>query len=485
MVKGLSSLTGHYNEICQKNEAHCESREISFTKLIRPSDSTQETDYEERDLAQKLRRALTNLGPTFIKVGQQLSIRPDLVSPIVLYELQRLCDAVPPFECEIAMRVLADELESTQKTYCERRNNEDIQRIIMKTFHEMPTLVASASLGQVYKGKLRHDDPHSDPEYVAIKIQRPDMLETVTLDLFLLVAYGKTVDIICSFLTNQIPYHQAFLNGFSQGAFMELNYLHEAANQSFFRNEIHSRFNGQKREWGSIRRKDFNDGPDKVIVPKVYSEYTTERILVTEWINGKPLAQAPPEQIRELIPVGVELFLCQLLDIGKFHADPHPGNLYVTTSKCGTPVLCLLDFGLVAHVDEHDRNSMTNAIVNLLQGDYDTLISHDAKQLGFLPQDIDVTDLKPVLKTILKTALVESGSNLHDRRRNLMAISNELNVVFFEYPFCVPPFFALVTRGLGLLEGIALSGDPSFDIFKASYPYAKKRAMETLRNYFA
>mmetsp|Transcript_11612 Transcript_11612/g.20920 ORF Transcript_11612/g.20920 Transcript_11612/m.20920 type:complete len:147 (-) Transcript_11612:84-524(-) len=122
---------------------------------------------------------------------------------------------------------------------------------------------------------------------------------------------------------------------------------------------------------------------------------------------------------------------------------------------------------------------MTQAIVNLLQGDYDTLIAHDAKHLGFLPHDMDVTELKPLLKTILKEGLVESGSNLHDRRRNLMAISNELNEVFFKYPFSVPPFFALVTRGLGLLEGIALTGDPSFDIFQASYPYAKRRAIET------
>jgi aarF domain-containing kinase len=317
MVKNLSSLTGQCNELCQKNETQCESIEISSTKLIRASSSAQETDYEELDLARKLRRALINLGPTFIKVGQQLSIRPDLVSPIVLYELQRLCDAVPPFECSIAMRVLADELESTQNSgqeHSKKRNNEDTRRIILKAFDEMPTLVASASLGQVYKGKLRPHDAHSEPEHVAIKIQRPDMLETVTLDLFLLVTYGKTVDKICSFLTNQIPYHEAFLNGFSQGAFMELNYLHEAANQTFFRNEIHSRFNGQKRQWGSIRRKlsqfcfSFSrahqvshDGPDKVIVPKVYSEYTTERILVTEWINGKPLAQSPPEQIRDLI----------------------------------------------------------------------------------------------------------------------------------------------------------------------------------------
>jgi len=106
------------------------------------------------------------------------------------------------------------------------------------------------------------------------------------------------------------------------------------------------------------------------------------------------------------------------------------------------------------------------------------LISHDAKHLGFLPHDMDVTELKPVLKTILKEGLLEAGSNLHDRKRNLMAISNELNEVFFTYPFSVPPFFALVTRGLGLLEGIALKGDPSFDIFQASFPYAKRRAMD-------
>ncbi len=109
----------------------------------------------------------------------------------------------------------------------------------------------------------------------------------------------------------------------------------------------------------------------------------------------------------------------------------------MTTSRVDgvTPTLCLLDFGLIAHVSEDDRSNMTRAIVNLLQGDYDALISRDAKDLGFLPHDMDVTEVKPVLKKILKEGLLESGSNLHDRKRNLMAISNELNEVFFRYPF--------------------------------------------------
>lgn len=112
----------------------------------------------------------------------------------------------------------------------------------------------------------------------------------------------------------------------------------------------------------------------------------------------------------------------------------------MTTSKIDgvTPILCLLDFGLIAHVSESERSSMTQAIVNLLQGDYDTLISRDAKELGFLPRELDVSELKPVLKKILKEGLLDAGSNMHDRKRNLMAISKELNDVFFRYPFrCV------------------------------------------------
>jgi aarF domain-containing kinase len=431
----------------------------------------------EVNLSQKLRAALTKLGPTFIKVGQQLSIRPDLVPPTALFELQRLCDAVPPFQDKIAMKVLAQELSSLDAVSdrdennvydsCDSREEEEVNKIVTRVFEEMPRLVASASLGQVYKATLRSNNDDSANTLVAIKIQRPDILETVTLDLFLLISYGKVMDKLCSIFTKQTPYHEAFLNEFAHGAFMELNYRVEAANQIYFREELHSRFNSSKKK-------------TKVIVPRVHEEFTTHRILVSDWIEGIPLAKAPNNIVQQLIPTGVELFLCQLLDIGKFHSDPHPANLYVTKTDDGTPTLCLLDFGLVANVDENARNAMTRAIVNLLQGDYDALISHDAKHLGFLPHDMDVTELKPVLTTILKRGLVEAGSNLHDRKRNLMAISNELNEVFFKYPFSVPPFFALVTRGLGLLEGIALKGDPKFDIFHASYPYAKRRAIDML-----
>lgn len=151
------------------------------------------------------------------------------------------------------------------------------------------------------------------------------------------------------------------------------------------------------------------------------------------------------------------------------------GNLLVTREG----KLCLLDFGLCSEVDNKSRNALTKAIVHLLYRDFDKLVSEDAIELGFLPADFDSSRLKPLLSKIL-TVAIEPGSNLHKRKKKLLEISNELNEVFFQYPFSVPPFFALVTRGLGLLEGIALTGDPDFDIFEASAPFATKRAVSIL-----
>lgn len=394
----------------------------------------------ETQQAVNLREALTNLGPAFVKAGQQLAIRPDLVSPTVLKELQQLCDSVRPIPDEMAMQVMSEELMLVA--------NVDNPDAVFEDLH----LVASASLGQVYKGRLRESG-----ELVAIKVQRPGMRKAFSLDLFLLQLWGDFMDAFTSVFTKQIPFHAALFDSFSHGSYSELDYENEAKNQLHFQEQLAARRCNVK-------------------VPDVFLDYSTQRILTTEWIEGKKLADAPKETIRTLIPVGVELFLTQLLDIGAFHSDPHPGNLLVTED--GT--LCLLDFGLCAEVDAKSREAMTKAIVHLLCRDFDSLIHQDTKELGFLPQDFDTEELKPILTKVLTGAVLESGSDLKKRKRKFMEISNELNDIFFRYPFQVPGFFALVTRGLGLLEGIALVGDPDFDIFKASAPYATKRAVALL-----
>lgn len=410
--------------------------------------------------AVRFREALTNLGPAFVKAGQQLAIRPDLVPPAVLKELQQLCDSVRPIPDEVALHILREELgleklnatstngmahsSSTGSEYPRARTLEDV--------FDGVSLVASASLGQVYKARLRDSG-----DLVAIKVQRPGMQKAFSLDLFLLQLWGDLMDAVTSICTKQVPFHRSLFDNFSKGSYSELDYENEARNQMHFQHEL------------ALRKC-------KVKVPNVYQEYSTQRILTSEWIEGKKLADSPKETIRELIPIGVELFLTQLLDIGAFHSDPHPGNLLVTEDG----VLCLLDFGLCAEVDMKERDAMTNAIVHLLCRDFDSLIHSDTKELGFLPHDFDTEELKPILTKVLAGGLLESGSDLKKRKRKLMEISNELNEIFFRYPFQVPGFFALVTRGLGLLEGIALVGDPDFDIFMASAPYATKRAVSIL-----
>lgn len=381
--------------------------------------------------ASRLRESLTNLGPVFIKAGQQLSIRPDLIPPAMLKELQKLCDAVQPIPDEIALEVIRKELGNLDEIFDDMR------------------LVAAASLGQVYKAKLK-----SNGDEVAIKVQRPNARKTFSLDLLLLHRVGVIVDFFTATFTNQPPFHYKLYESFAKGSYSELDYENEAANQVRFRHELNLR-------------------QVPVVVPRVYHDLTSEQVITSEWIEGVKLADCPKEMINKLIPVGVELFLTQLLDIGAFHSDPHPGNLLVTTDGR----LCLLDFGLCAEVDLRERNSLTKTIAHLLTRDFDALVSEDIKELGFLPPDFDTTELKPLLAKILTVGVMESGSDMRKRKRKLREISNELNEVFFRYPFSVPPFFALVTRGLGLLEGIALSGDPDFDIFQASAPYARRRAI--------
>ena len=252
----------------------------------------------------------------------------------------------------------------------------------------------------------------------------------------------------------------ALLDAFAKASLLELDYLNEAENQKLFKRELEKRMKG------------------RIYVPKVYDELTTRKVIVSEWIDGEQLAKSDSETINRLTPIGVECYLTQLLEIGYFHADPHPGNLLVTPDG----QLAVIDFGLCASVPLPDTRTMTLAIVHLMQGDVGGLVQ-DAVQLGFLPEDVDKESLQPALQRVY------DGAQLADevtsakfkavarRRKKFWAVSFDLNRIFFEYPFLVPDYFALITRAMIVLEGIAVTGDPEFDLFSSAYPYAFKRAI--------
>jgi len=399
----------------------------------------------QKKYAVELREMLTRLGPCFIKLGQAVSIRPDILPSSFLFELQKLCDAVPSFPTRDALEVIESELGVAASD-------------IFEGLDPAEGPIASASLGQVYRVRLVEDG-----RVVAVKVQRPDMHHYVLRDIYIMRAIARSLQWLKTKLTYQRPFDVALLDTFARATLKELDYVNEASNQRKCKEELEPRLQ------------------DRIYVPEVYEKYTTRKVLVTEWIEGKQLAKSAPHVINKLIPVGVECFLIQLLETGFFHADPHPGNLLVTPDG----KLALIDFGLMADVPIQDTKTMTKTIVHLMQGDVPGLVQ-DAIELGFLPEDVDKESLTPTLQKVFDSAQlaltdqVKQGLTfkaIQGRRKQFWAVSFDLNKIFYLYPFLVPEYFALITRAMIVLEGIAVTGDPDFDLFRSAYPYSLKRAV--------
>lgn len=384
------------------------------------------------------REILTGLGPAFVKAGQALSIRPDLVPEAALKELQRLCDDCPAFPWPAARAEVEASLGGRPL------------EAVFDIGSVAPEPVAAASLGQVYRWRRR-----SDGAAVAVKVQRPGMAHAVAVDIHILRHIARFLRFLTKRATKSRVDHVSLLEAWARGAYGELDYEAEAQNQDRFKRELEPRMGG------------------RVYVPEVDYELTRKRVLVTEWVPGPRLADCPPDVVRTLVPVGVECFLAQLLDIGAFHSDPHPGNLLVNNGR-----LVLIDFGLVAEIGRVSMDSMATACVHLISADYSALFD-DLIALELLPPDADKEAILPPLASVLQQGM-RAGADIRRRARNFQAISDDLNKVFYEMPFQVPDYFALITRALAVLEGIALVGDPEFDIFWAAYPYALGKATAIL-----
>ena len=234
----------------------------------------------------QLRDKITSLGPFFIKLGQALSIRPDILSPRSMVELQKLCDKVPSFDSKIAYATMERELG---------RPISDVFSYIT------PEPVAAASLGQVYRATLR-----SNGDVVAVKVQRPKVLETVSLDLFLARQLGLIMRNFPA-LSDRLD-AVALLDEFAFRFYQELDYNLECLN-------------------GEKMKEQMKVLPD-VVIPTNYPEYTSRRVHVAEWIEGEKLSQSTADDVGALVNLGVITYLTQLLDFGFFHADPHPVSLY-------------------------------------------------------------------------------------------------------------------------------------------------------------
>lgn len=387
-----------------------------------------QSDRNERKRAVRLRDILTELGPAFIKVGQALSTRPDLVPPLYLEELTTLQDQLPPFPNEVAYQFIEEELgDRPENIYAELS----------------PDPLAAASLGQVYKGKLKTG------ETVAVKVQRPGLSESIALDIYILRKLAIWVQNNLKFIRSDLV---AIMDEFGSRIYEEMDYSHEGRNAERFR-EL----------YGHIK---------DIYVPGIYWDYTGRRVLTMEWVTGTKLTNleeiaAKGIDARYLIEVGVQCSLRQLLEHGFFHADPHPGNLLASPDG----KLVYLDFGMMSEVKPYQRYGLLEAVVHLVNRDFEGL-AHDYVKLEFLSPDTDLTPIIPALASVFNDALGASVAEL-----NFKSITDQLSALMYEYPFRVPAYYALIIRSLVTLEGIAINVDPNFKVLSKAYPYVAKRLL--------
>ncbi len=379
--------------------------------------------------ANQLREILTQLGPTYIKVGQALSTRPDLVTKDFLEELIKLQDQLPAFDNELAMQIIESQL---------KRSVEEIYKEIS------PYPVAAASLGQVYKAKLYSG------EEVAVKVQRPNLLPTITRDLYLM-RWAATW--IKPFLPLNLGDNlTVIVDEFGTKLFEEIDYENEGRNAEKF-------------------ATNFQDDPT-VKVPAIYWRYTTQTVLTLEWINGIKLTDLAAVKAAgldrdNLIRIGVTSGLRQLLEFGFFHADPHPGNLFALADGR----MAFIDFGMMDQLTQHTKETIAGSVVHLINKDYQSL-TDDFIKLGFLTPDIDISPIIPALERVLGNAMGESVGNF-----NFKTITDEFSELMFQYPFRIPAQFSLIIRSLVTQEGVALSLNPDFKIVEIGYPYVAQRLL--------
>ena len=388
----------------------------------------------QQRLAARILRTLTNLGPCFIKVGQALSTRPDLVRRDWLDQLTRLQDDLPAFDHAIALATIEAELGAPAHE-------------LFAQFPDYP--VAAASLGQVYKARL------ADGRWVAVKVQRPNLAYLLRRDLVL-------IRLLAISAAPLLPLNLGFglgtiIDEFGRTLFEEIDYRREADNAE--------RFAGL-----------FAEHPE-VTVPAVERHLSARRVLTTTWINGTKLQQRQELEGRRLDPAalirtGVISGLQQLLEFGYFHADPHPGNLFALPGKTG-PMghLAYVDFGMMDSISDSDRLTLTGAVVHLINRDFESL-AHDFVALGFLNPRTDLAPIVPALEQVLGGALGDNVGSF-----NFKAITDRFSELMYDYPFRVPARFALIIRAVVSQEGLALRLDPSFRIIRVAYPYVAKRLL--------
>jgi len=385
---------------------------------------------ERLSRAERVRMALEELGPTYVKLGQVLSTRPDLIPVDFLTELAKLQDEVPPFDASKVDRIVTAELGAPPEK-------------IFTAFDRTP--VASASIGQVHRATL------GDGEQVAVKIQRPGIQKIIEVDLEIMLHMATLMERHVEEMAFFRPVK--IVEEFAKVLEREIDYTFEAVNME--------RMAGQ-----------FLADPT-VYIPKVYRDLTTARVLTAEFIDGIKISEfdkleAAGLDRRRITQRGSQILLRQIFDFGFFHGDPHPGNLFVLPED----VICLLDFGMVGTVDRQTREDFVDLV--------DAVVHRQETRTAQILLKITLWDERPRMRDFERAVAEFMGRHLYRPLKEIQVglLLQHLLELSAGHQLVIPPDIFLMMKTLTAVEGVALSLDPDFDIFAAAAPFIKRVKME-------
>ncbi len=397
---------------------------LLWDKLLRNNSSKQ-----RQKRARWLVKNLLQLGPTFIKIGQSLSTRADLIPLEYIQELSQLQDNVPPFSTEEAIAVIETELGQP----------------IYELFDDFETEpLASASLGQVHRAKL------DTGKEVVVKVQRPGLERIFNLDFEVV---HRLIRILTRYFQSFKKYNlEAIYEEFFELLFQEIDYIHEGKNAERFRNNFR--------------------GYSQILVPKIYWKYSTKKILTLEYLPGikvddRAALEANNINLDNIIQLGICSYLKQLLIDGFFQSDPHPGNMAV--SQRGE--LIFYDFGTMAEVKTFAKDQMIQVFFAVLKKDTDKVVEN-LVYMGLIEPLNDMTPVKRIVSFLLE--------NFRDKPVDVRAfeeISDEVYLMFKSQPFRLPPQMTFILKSLTTLDGIARALDPQYNLLAASQPFVKNLAL--------
>jgi predicted unusual protein kinase regulating ubiquinone biosynthesis (AarF/ABC1/UbiB family) len=422
--KPLRWQRARYSPTSRKVDVVISSAQLMFYLWWDSKIPGQSVRYRNRR-AQWLVGTLLDLGPTFIKLGQALSTRADLLPLEYVQALGKLQDKVPPFDPNDAIAIIESELGASLYH-------------LYREFDPMP--IAAASLGQVHKARL-----HTG-ESVVVKVQRPGLDKLFQMDFKILRQIIRFGDRFLPW-TKQYNLDEIYQE-FSQILESEIDYIQEAMNADRF-------------------RYNFRDH-SRILVPQVYPKHTTRRVITMEYlpgikINDRQSLEACGINVKEVNQLGICCYLKQLLQDGFFQADPHPGNMAV--SQDGS--LIFYDFGMMAEVQPINKDQMVKTFFAVLRKDTDQVVD-TLTDMGLIEPMADMTPVRRVTQFLLEK-FTEKPVEL----QAFGEMRSELYALYEQQPFRLPAKMTFILKALTTLDGVARSLDPQYNLLACAKPFVR------------